>query len=210
MPRKTQFIAEDVVTAAFELVRKKGLPGLSAPAVAGQMGCSTMPIYSHFKNMQALEDEVVKKAWKLSMAYKSRTYTGDVWIDQGIGYVLFSKKESNLFKCMLESHNPKLKYEMHLANWHFLEEQLEGYEAFSDLDETQRERVRYARAMLTHGIATAARVATNRVLLEDDELLTLFLKNVSKALLTGFKDLPPITPKDKRWFEERKKKIKKF
>ena len=31
--------------------------------------------------MQALEDEVVKKAWELSKAYKARTYTGDVWID---------------------------------------------------------------------------------------------------------------------------------
>ncbi|MGD9151230.1 MAG: TetR/AcrR family transcriptional regulator, partial [Desulfobacterales bacterium] len=62
MPRKTQFTAEDVVIAAFELVKEKGLAGLSAPAVAEKMGCSTMPIYSHFKNMQALEDEVVKKA----------------------------------------------------------------------------------------------------------------------------------------------------
>ncbi len=210
MPRKAQFTVEDVVSAAFELVREKGLAGLSAPAVAEKMGCSTMPIYSHFKNMQALEDEIVKKAWKLSMAYKARTYTGDVWIDQGIGYVLFSKEESNLFKCLLESHNPKLKYEMHLANWQFLEEQLEGYDAFSDLDEIQQERVRYARAMLTHGIATAARVAANRILLEDDELLTLFLINVSEALLTGFKNLPPISPKDKRKFEERKKMINNF
>ena len=210
MPRKTKYNADDVVLAAFELVREKGLAGLSAPAVAQKMGCSTMPIYSHFKNMQALEDEVVKKAWKVSMAYKARTYTGDVWIDQGIGYVHFSKEESNLFKCLLESHNPELKYEMHLANWHFLEEQLDGYEAFNDLDEMQRERVRYARAMLTHGIATAERVAANRVLLEDDELLILFLTNVSKALLTGFKDLPPVAPKDRRKFEERKKKINNF
>ena len=97
MPRKAQFSAEDVVTAAFELVRENGLPGLSAPAVANKMGCSTMPIYSHFQNMQALEDEIVKKAWKLSMEYKSKTYTGDVWIDQGIGYVRFSKDEPNPF-----------------------------------------------------------------------------------------------------------------
>jgi hypothetical protein len=52
MPRKTQFAAEDVVTAALELVRVNGLAGLSAPEVARKMGSSTMPIYSHFKNMQ--------------------------------------------------------------------------------------------------------------------------------------------------------------
>ena len=207
MPRKTQFTAEDVVMAAFELVRAKGLAGLSAPAVADKMGSSTMPIYSHFKNMQALEDEVVKKAWQLSWEYKARTYTGDAWIDQGIGYVLFSKDEPNLFKCILDSHNRELKYEMHVINWQVLAEQLEGYEPFSQLGEEQRERVRYARAMLTHGIASAARVAANRILLEDDELLAKFLTNVSRALLAGFKEIPPLTPKDRQLFEERKKSI---
>ena len=207
MPRRTQFSAEDVVTAAFELVRENGLGRLSAPAVANKMGCSTMPIYSHFKNMQALEDEVVKKAWKLAMEYKAKTYTGDVWIDQGIGYVRFSKDEPNLFKCMLDARNMELKYEMSLANWQFLAEQLEGYEAFNELDGEQQVRVRYARAMLTHGIATSPRVATNRIILEDDELLTRFLTNVSQALLAGFKEMPPLTDKEKKFIEEKKKNI---
>ena len=207
MPRKTKYSAEDVVMAAFELVREKGLAGLSAPAVAKKMGCSTMPIYSHFKNMQALEDEVVKKIWKLSREYKAKTYSGDVWIDQGIGYVRFAKDEQNLFKCIIDAHNLELKYEMHIVNWQFLAEKLEGYEAFKDLDEGQKERVRYARAMLTHGIATAARVAANRALLEDDELLTKFLTNVSKALLAGFREIPPLAPKEIRMLKEKRKNI---
>jgi len=210
MPRKTKYSAEDVVMAAFELVREKGLAGLSAPAVAKKMGCSTMPIYSHFKNMQALEDEVVKKIWKLSREYKAKTYSGDVWIDQGIGYVRFAKDEQNLFKCIIDAHNLELKYEMHIVNWQFLAEKLEGYEAFKDLDEGQKERVRYARAMLTHGIATAARVAANRALLEDDELLTKFLTNVSKALLAGFREIPPLAPKEIRMLKEKRKNISNY
>lgn len=210
MPRKTQFSAEDVVMAAFELVREIGLRRLSAPAVANKMGCSTMPIYTHFKNMQSLEDEVVKKAWKLSMEYKAKTYTGDVWVDQGIGHVRFSKDEPNLFKCMLDAHNMELKYEMNLANWRVLAEQLKGYKAFNELDGEQQQRVRYARAMLTHGIATAPRVAANRLVFEDDELLARFLTNVSKALLAGFRELPPFTDKERQFIEEKKKKIPPF
>lgn len=210
MPRKSQFSAEDVVQAAFDLVRAKGLAGLSAPAVANKMGCSTMPIYSHFKNMQALEDEVVKRAWKLSMAYKAKTYTGDVWIDQGIGYVVFTKEEHNLFKCTLDAHNMELKYEMAIANWKFLAEQLDGYKGFNELDREQQERVRYSRAMLTHGIATAPKVGINRILLEDNELLAIFLTNVSKALLAGFKELPPLTEKDRQLIEEKIKTITKY
>ena len=210
MPRKTKYTAEDVVMAAFELIREKGLAGLSAPAVAEKMGCSTMPIYSHFKNMQALEDEVVKKIWKLSWEYKAKIYSGDVWIDQGIGYIRFSKDERNLFKCIIDANNQELKYQMHLINWQIQKEQLEGYQPFNDLNEEQQERVRYARAMLTHGIATAARVASNRLLLEDDELLTMFLKSVSRALLAGFMELPPLTPEEKRILEEKKKNISKY
>ena len=38
MPRKTQFTTEDVINAAIEMVRKHGLPKLSAQAVADEMG----------------------------------------------------------------------------------------------------------------------------------------------------------------------------
>jgi hypothetical protein len=155
--------------------------------------------------MQALEDEVVKKAWELSMEYKAKTYTGDVWVDQGIGYVHFARDEQNLFKCILDSHNPELKHHLHLANWQILAEQLDGYEAFSNLNDAQQEIVRYARSMLTHGIALAPRLAANRVLLENDDLLARFLTRISKALLAGYRELPPISPKDRRYFEEKKK-----
>jgi hypothetical protein len=59
--------------------------------------------------------------------------------------------------------------------------------------------------MLTHGIATAPRVATNRNILENDELLTKFLTNVSQALLAGFRELPPFTDKERQFIEEKKR-----
>lgn len=207
MPRKTQFTAEDVILAAFELVREKGLAGLSAPAVADKMGCSTMPIYSHFKNMQALEDEVVKKAWKLVMNYQAERYTDDVWVDQAIGYVRFARKENNLFKCMLDGHNPELRYEMHKSQWQFLAEGLEGYEAFKGLDEDQCARLRYSRAMLSHGVAMSPNTGLNKVIVENDALLAGYLSTVSQALLKGYEGLPPLEEDKKHLLEEEIKKI---
>jgi len=197
MPRKTQFTIDDVITAAFELVREKGLAGLSAPSVAEKMGCSTMPIYSHFKNMQALEDEVIQKAWTLVMEYESRQYTGDDWIDQAMGYVLFARDERNLFKSMLAGRNLKLQYEMQKMHWQYQTDRLDSYEGFKDLDRDQRSRIRYARAMLSHGVAMSPDTGMNKVIIENDEILSGFLTNVSQALLKGYKDLPP-PPEDKR------------
>ena len=207
MPRKTQFSAEDVVMAAFELVREKGLVGLSAPAVADKMGCSTMPIYSHFKNMQALEDEVVKKAWKLIMNYQTERYTGDVWVDQAIGYVRFARNERNLFKCMLDGRNLELRYAMHQKQWQYLAEHLEGYDAFDGLDGEQRMRVRYSRAMLSHGVAMSPKTGLNKIIVENDDLLAGFLSTVSQALLKGYEALPPLEERIKRLLKENIKKI---
>jgi AcrR family transcriptional regulator len=207
MPRKTQFTAENVITAAFKLVREKGLDGLSAPSVAEKMGCSTMPIYSHFKNMQALEDEVIQKAWTLVVEYETRHYTGDRWIDQAMGYVLFARDERNLFNCMLAGRNLNLQYEMQQKHWQYQTERLEDYPGFKNMDEEQRTRIRYARAMLSHGVAMSPNTGMNKVIIENNTFLSGFLTNVSQALLKGYKDLPPIPENKQRLLDEKMEQL---
>jgi AcrR family transcriptional regulator len=208
MARKIKFSAADVVQAAVELVRRKGLAGLSAPAVAEQLGASTMPIYSHFKNMQALEDAVFRQVWDRIRQYQSERYTGDLWIDQAIGYIRFAREERHLFRCILDGRNQELKYALNRREWAHLAEALEGYEPFRGLDEKQIARARYVRAMLCHGIATSAKIGLNKLIFEDDELLTLFLTDVSKALLTGFGQVPPLEGEARRLLEARIKRGK--
>jgi AcrR family transcriptional regulator len=207
MPRKQQFTTEDVVTAAFELVRDKGLAGLSAPAVAEKMSASTMPIYSHFKNMQALEDEVVKKAWKMVDQYQSNEYTGDIWIDQAIGYIRFAREENNLFKCILDGRNRELKLKMNRRQWENLTKALDDYDAFKDLDDEKVLRVRYARVMISHGIATAAKIGLNKIFFENEGLLARFLTGASQALLHGYKDVPALDGEERRLMEKKIKEL---
>ena len=195
MPRKTQFTSQNVILAALELVREKGLAGLSAPAVVAKMGCSTMPIYSHFKNMQALEDEVIKKAWKLAMQYEEERHTGDAWVDQAVGYVRFAREEHNLFHCRIEGRNLELRHEMMVKNWQYLAKLLKGYDAFDGLDERLSEKIRYARAMLSHGIAMSPKLGLNKIIIDDDEILSGFLADVSQALLKGYKEAPSLDEK---------------
>ena len=207
MPRKPQFTIEDVVSAAFELVREKGLAGLSAPAVAEKMGASTMPIYSHFKNMQELEDEVVKRSWKLVDQYQNREYTGDIWIDQAIGYIRFAREENHLFKCILDGRNRELKLEMNRRQWENLTKALDSYEGFQELNDEDVLRVRYTRVMLSHGIATAAKIGLNKIFFENESLLARFLIGASQALLQGYKAVPALKGEERRLME---KKIKEM
>lgn len=207
MPRKPQFTTEDVVSAAVELVRQKGLTSLSAPAVADKMGCSTMPIYSHFKNMQALEDEVVKMAWQRVDRYQTASYTGDVWIDQAIGYIRFAREEKHLFRCLFDGRNQELKFHMNRHQWENLAKALKDYAGFEHLDEENVIRVRYTRAMMSHGIATAAKIGMNKIFFENERLLTRFLTYASQALLRGYQDIPPLEGEERRLMEEKIKEI---
>ncbi len=207
MPRKTQFTADDVFMAAFNLARNKGWAGLSAPTVAARMGSSTMPIYTHFKNMQALKDEIVKKVWGMVLEYQAKSYTGDVWVDQAIGWVVFAREEPNLFKCMQDDSNLELQIQMDQEHWDQLAQRLEGYEGFKDLDEEQRDRARYAQAKMTHGVATTPKRGFNKLVIENDRFLFGVLANCSKALLIGFKELPPLTEEQKRFVNEKLKEM---
>lgn len=207
MPRKPQFTTEDVVSAAVELVRQKGLTSLSAPAVADKMGCSTMPIYSHFKNMQALEDEVVKQAWQRVDRFQNATYTGDTWIDQAIGYIRFAREEKHLFRCLLDGRNQELNYLMNRRQWENLANALKDYAGFKHLDVENVARIRYTRAMLSHGIATAAKIGMNKIFFENERLLTRLLTYASQALLRGYQDIPPLEGEERRLMEEKIKEI---
>jgi len=207
LPRKPQFKTEDVVEAALKLVRKNGWTGLSASAVAGELGCSTMPIYSHFKNMDKLQDEVVKKGWEILYTYESKKYTGDVWVDQSVGYVRFAKKEKNLFLCMFDGRNLELQRKMLREHWLYLSSLLEGYTPLADLSEEQGLRIRYSRAMLSHGVATSVSVGWSQ-LLQNDDLLEKYLTMTSMAMLKGYQEIDADQfDTDIHLLEERFKKI---
>ena len=182
MARKSQFTAEDVILGAIDSVREKGWEGLSGPAVAQRMGCSTMPIYSYFENMQALEDEVVKRAWNMVMEYQAKRYTDDVWINQAIGWIKFAWEENNLFVCMLNSRNQKLQYQLRNIHWQYLSGQLADYETFNGLDSFQIETIRYSHAMLTQGIAVSDNLGFTILFKESDEMLYGYLARATKAL----------------------------
>lgn len=206
MPRKAQFSKSDVVSAAFELVKNNGWSGLSASAVSEKLGCSTMPIYSHFKNLEKLQDEVVKEGWELVKDYESRRFTGDAWIDQAIGYVCFAKDERQLYMCMFDGRNLQLHREMLLDHWKNLSRQIEDYEPFRNLDEELCLRIRHARAMLSHGVASSVSMGHGEIL-KNDEYIAEYLTQVSIALLEGYAAILPAEQRGKLSMKENIKRI---
>jgi len=98
MPPKFKFTKEEIIDNAFTLVRKNGWHRLTTRTLGDALGSSAKPIYSFFKSMDDLEEELVKKSVDLLYEHMIQKRTGDLWIDHGIGYVMFAQKESYLFR----------------------------------------------------------------------------------------------------------------
>ena len=62
MPPAQKTGKDEIINAAFDIVREKGFCNLNARAIAKMLGVSTQPIFSNFKNMEDLKMEIVRKA----------------------------------------------------------------------------------------------------------------------------------------------------
>ncbi|AFG36938.1 TetR/AcrR family transcriptional regulator [Spirochaeta africana] len=89
---------QEILEAAIQVIRIKGHEQLTARAIAGELGSSTMPIYSRMKSLRALEDQLQIHVRGLLLAEQSKQATGDPLLDAAFGYVRFARDEQNLFR----------------------------------------------------------------------------------------------------------------
>lgn len=185
MPPKPKIKPDDIVDAAFEYVRKNGWKGLTARYLSVQLNCSTMPIYSSFKSMAALEEAVVKKAMDVFLTYITTPRTGDTWMDHGVGYVMFALEEKYLFRCVFdEAHDPlRAKYSGMI--WERTGRELAVYDPFRELSENQVLQLRRGRWVLMHGLASL--VNTGAIPVKDQDAILDMVKKGSTVLLSGIK-----------------------
>lgn len=103
MPRKLMFTKEEIVTAAFEIVREGSFSSLTARSLAEKLGCSVKPIFGLFKNMEELSDEVMQKAAKFYEASWKNAFqnaSGPPYKASGMAYIRFAAEEKELFKLL--------------------------------------------------------------------------------------------------------------
>ena len=106
MPPKPKFTREEIVDKAFELVREKGFDALTARELGSRLGSSARPIFTVFKDMNELKDEVRKKVEDLLNEYLSRAENYEVYFKQAVKEtILFASDEPNLFHLLFLRNN---------------------------------------------------------------------------------------------------------
>lgn len=153
MPPKPQFSKKCIIDASFSIVSAHGWKGLSARAIAHELNSSTRPIYDHFESMKTIEEEIVKKIMTHFIEYITKERTGDIWLDQALGYVLFAHEEKQLFRCINDEKYIHLQKQFSREHWFNLGKKLTSDERFATLSEKRKEQIRIARWFFTHGMA---------------------------------------------------------
>ncbi len=185
MPPKTKFKREEIINIAFEYVQKNGWSGLTARYLSEQLNSSTMPIYSCFTSMTHLEDEVVKKAMELLYEYITTPRTEDIWIDHGVGYILFAVQENYLFRAVFDKAHDHLRHKYSGLIWERTGKDLSSYPPFKDLSDNQISHLRRGRWVLVHGMASL--ISTGALPMAEEKGIPNLVKTGSKVLLSGVK-----------------------
>lgn len=112
MPAQKRITREDILNAAVEVLRDGGFSAVNARSVAGQLGCSTQPIYGSFRSMEELRGALTERAIELHtrrVRDSLRAHEGNDsrYSSYGMGFVRFAAEEKQLFRWLyLEGEQP--------------------------------------------------------------------------------------------------------
>lgn len=104
MPRKAKYTKQQILDAAFRLAREGGMEAVVSRAVAKELGCTTMPIFSFYTNMDELRGEVFERACRQCTAFMTEALAyKPAFKEFGLRWVKFACDEPKLFTMLFSS-----------------------------------------------------------------------------------------------------------
>lgn len=106
MPPKPKFTKEEIVKAALDIVSANGIEALTARELGEKLGSSARPIFTVFKNMEDLQNEVRAAAMRYFESFNENVFSGMPLFKQiGMKMVLFGVQEPKLYQLLYMHEN---------------------------------------------------------------------------------------------------------
>jgi AcrR family transcriptional regulator len=101
MPPPQKFSKEEIIAASLNLVRREGIEGVTARALGAELKTSSQPIFTTFKNMEEVREEMIKAARTLYNSYMEIGFAEKLaFKGAGMQYLRFAKEEPRLFELL--------------------------------------------------------------------------------------------------------------
>lgn len=166
MPPKFKFTKDEITNAALNVTRRNGLSGMTARALAAELGCSVKPIFGLFKNMEEVQQAVFTSAYNLYQNYLKEDMSKGIYPPykaSGMAYIRFAKEERELFKLLFMRDRSHERIE---ENKEEMRPQLELIKQNIGLNEENAYLFHLEMWLYVHGIATM--IATSYLDWEDE------------------------------------------
>lgn len=154
MPPKFKFTKADILKAALDITREKGISSLTARSLAAKLGCSVKPIFGQFQNMEEVQQEVLTSAKELYQSYLHEDIPSGKYPPykaSGMSYIRFAKEEKELFKLLFMRDRSGEKIE---ENKKEIEPLLQMIQKNTGLSEDEAYLFHLEMWLYVHGIAT--------------------------------------------------------
>lgn len=179
MPPKKKFDLQQIVDAAFTILKRDGFPAITARSIAAELGSSTTPIYWALESMDKVEGALRMKTLELMAEYQAKKYTDNVFINLAVGYVEFARREPNLFHFLAIERQDPLNIKEEGVFEEALTRQL-GFKppvksSFGEIDQKSMDELTLMSFIFNYGLAVA--VSTNMLKFDtEDEIKDLVTK----------------------------------
>lgn len=103
MPPKIKITKSDIIQAALEMVKEKGVASVNARSLATALNCSTQPIFSNFSTMDELQEAIKGSAYECYLSFLKRELDSKKYPEYkalGIAYIRFAREERELFRLL--------------------------------------------------------------------------------------------------------------
>ena len=104
MPPKVKFTKEEIVNAALDVARVKGVGAVTTRDIGAALGVSTRPIFTYFNSMDEVRAEMRRSAEALYRKYIAEGLTSEVpFLGVGMKYIAFAREEPALYRLLFLS-----------------------------------------------------------------------------------------------------------
>lgn len=187
MPPKAKFTKEEIIEAALHIVKTDGYESLTSRALGTYLGSSARPIFTVFKNMEEVQQAMIKAAKTLYKEYVNKGLTAEHPF-KGVGtqYILFSVNEPKLFQLLFMTEQrqiPDLSGVLPIIDESY-ENILLSIQKDYEISELSAKKLYHHLWIYTHGIASLCATKTCRFTGEE---ISTMITEVCMSILTKIK-----------------------
>ena len=179
MPPKPIIDKNNVMEAAIQLVREKGMDSINARSLAKILGCSTRPLFRIYPNMNELKKDVKVELDRYYNTFmENRIDSENSLLSQGIAYIEFARREKMIFNALFMSMTmagSSLQDIIH-ADWN--RASIENVKKITGLSTSESEMVFINCWLFSHGIAT--QLVSNDISISFDKVTELMTNAFKK------------------------------